>query len=234
MWFISGCVTKRTNVFILLWQSLQDALHKQDNSEKMWSFNRQRDASKIEIKEIQWQGPFSWTGYENQNNLDQIPDIEGVYLWTFQYNDGFLVYAAGVTNSTKKRFKSHTKNYKSGNYTVLDVSSAEKGEREEIWHGWKYAKTHQEEFNKRKEEILRAVDEQLKSFRIFVAQISDKRTRERFEAAIMHNIYYCKEPWSELADRGMFLKERYNAEMPIETKNMSSYKIYGLPETLEI
>lgn len=30
----------------------------------MWSFNRLKDASKIEVKEMEWQGPFSWVGYE--------------------------------------------------------------------------------------------------------------------------------------------------------------------------
>jgi hypothetical protein len=200
----------------------------------MWSFNRVRDTSKNEPLEIIWQGPFSWTGYESENKLDKLPDMAGVYLWTFQYNDGYLIYAAGITNSTKKRFRSHTLEYKSGNYTVLDVNAALEGVREEIWHGWKYAKTHEEEYIERKEEILKAVTEQLKYFRVFVAQISDKRTRERLEAAIMHNIYYCKEPWAELADRGMFLKGRYNAEMPLEAKSKSNFKIYGLPESLEI
>jgi len=42
----------------------------------MWSFNRQIDASEIKREDIQWQGPFSWPGYEKQNNLDRIPDIE--------------------------------------------------------------------------------------------------------------------------------------------------------------
>jgi len=116
----------------------------------------------------------------------------------------------------------------------MDVNAAEKGERYEIWHGWNYAKEHQEEFILRKTEILEAVDEQLKSFRIFVAKVSDKRVRARLEAAIMHNIYYCKEPWAELADRGMFLNGRYNCEMPIEVKNISNFIIYGLPDTLEI
>ena len=200
----------------------------------MWCFNRLRDASKIKIEDIQWQGPFAWPGYESQNNLDTMPDIEGLYLFTFKYNDGFLIYAVGVTNSTKKRLRRHSLEYKKGNYTVLDICAAEKGERQEIWHGWSYARTHQEEFNERKEEIVKAINNQLKSFRVFVAQVSDKRTRERFEAAIMHNIYYCKEPWAELADRGMFLNGRYNTEMPLEINNISNYKIYGLPQKLEI
>ncbi|MBK8506073.1 MAG: hypothetical protein IPL46_30080 [Saprospiraceae bacterium] len=133
------------------------------------------DTSKIEVREIEWQGPFSWTGYVNQNCLDEIPDTEGIYLWTFQYKDGYLVYCTGITKSTQKRFRQHTLEYKSGNYTVFDISKAEQGKRVEIWHGWSYARTHREEFNERKEEILNSVEVQLKSFRIFVAQVPEKR-----------------------------------------------------------
>lgn len=59
----------------------------------------------------------------------------------------------------------------------------------------------------------------LEAFRIFVAEVSGNRKRQRIEAAIMHYIYTSKEPWSEVADRGMALKERYNYEMPIQTIN---------------
>ncbi len=49
----------------------------------------------------------------------------------------------------------------------------------------------------------------------------------------MNYIYNIKEPWSDLADRGMFLRGRYNSEMPIKILN-SSRVIYGLPRELEI
>ncbi|MDF7820727.1 hypothetical protein P1X15_24105 [Runella sp. MFBS21] len=195
---------------------------------------QQTDISKIEVREIEWQGPFSWTGYENHNNLDTIPETEGIYLWTFEYKDGYLVYCAGITKSTKKRFRQHTLGYKSGNYTVFNINEAEQGRRVEIWHGWSYARTHREEFNERKDEILSAVEEQLKSFRVFVAQIPEKRERARFEAAIMNSIYGSTEPWAELADRGMALSKRRKDEMPIFIKNINGIKFYGLPKTLEI
>ena len=102
----------------------------------MWSFNRLIDSSRIRIEDIQWQGPFSCPGYENKNGLDEVPDIEGVYLFTFKYNDGYLIYGAGHTNSTKRRLKTHVRKYKKGEYTVLDVNSAGNGIRQEIWHGW--------------------------------------------------------------------------------------------------
>lgn len=195
---------------------------------------QQPDTLKMEIRNIEWLGPFSWTGYESQNNFEKIPDIEGIYLWTFRYEDGYLIYCAGITKSTRKRFRQHTLEYKSGNYTVFDVIDAEKGKRTEIWHGWSYARTHQEEFAERREEILSAVEEQLTSFRVFVAQIPNKRERARFESAIMNNIYCSNEPWAELADRGMALSKRRKDELPIVIKNISNVKFYGLPKTLVI
>ncbi|MDA9069738.1 hypothetical protein N9K07_03180 [Arenitalea sp.] len=192
------------------------------------------ETSNIEIEEIEWTGPFSWVGYEKQNNLDKLPDIDGIYLWTFQFKDGYLVYCAGITKSTKTRFRQHTLEYKSGNYTVFNVDEAENGKRIEIWHGWSYAREHRDEFNDRKEEILNAVEGQLKSYKVFVAKVPDKRIRARFESAIMHNIYSSNEPWAELADRGMHLSKRKKDEVPIKFKNLSDYKIYGLPEILEI
>ena len=199
----------------------------------MWSFNRLTDSSKIKKEDIIWNGPYSFPGFEEINGFDTIPDVEGVYLFTFKYKDGFLLYGAGITNSTRTRILAHRRKYKTGNYTILDVKSAEDGLRKEIWHGWQYAKENQQEFIEKKETILKGVENQLCSFRVFIAEVTDKRKRARIEASIMNYIYNSKEHWSELADRGMALKERYNSEMPIEAKNISFNKIYGLTEILE-
>jgi len=200
----------------------------------MWCFNREIDSDKINEETIIWKGPYSWPKYENDDKQKKMINTEGVYLWTFKYKNGFLIYSAGVTNSTKRRFTTHTREYKKGNYTILDIDAIQKEQRKEIWHGWQYAKANQDEFKNRKEIILNAVNEQLKAFQIFIAEVSDKRKRERIEAEIMYSIYQSKENWSEIADRGMHLKNRYNYEMPVKIKNQSEYKIYGLKEYLEI
>jgi hypothetical protein len=200
----------------------------------MWSFNRISDASKITTEEIKWIGPFSLPGYETRNGLEPTPNVEGVYLFSLVYKDGLILSGIGITNSTRRRLKTHIREYGKGNYTVLDVKAAEKGIRSEIWHGWQYAKAHQGEFKKRQGVILKAIDDKLSAFKLFIAEVTDKRKRERIEAAVVQNLYVSKEPWADLIDRGMFLKERYNFEMPIETKNTAVQKIYGLPEFLEI
>jgi hypothetical protein len=200
----------------------------------IWSFNRLRDQLKITCQDLTWEGPFSWPKFESINKLPKIPNSEGIYLFTFEYKDGYVISGVGITNSTKTRISAHNRKFRKGDYTILNPEAAKKGEREEIWHGWNYAKTHKEEFIDNKTRILQALENQLGEMRIFIAKQKDKRLRERIEAAIMHNIYVSKEPWSEIADRGMFLKERYNSEMPINTVNIHSKTIYGLPEELEI
>ncbi len=199
-----------------------------------WSFNRVRDASLIKTEDICWQGPFSWVGYEKENDLETIPDISGVYLFTFEYKDGYILRSAGITNSMKRRFSQHTREYKKGNYTVLDVEYAKKGIREEIWHGWQYAKSHREEFLENKDIILKYVEKELKAYRLFIGNINDKRKRERIEFSIMLNIYSSKEPWADLVDKGMALKGRYNNEIPIKVNNCCSHNLYGFPDVMEI
>jgi hypothetical protein len=180
-----------------------------------------------------WQGPFSWPKY-GKDPSDVIPNICGVYLFTFKYRDGYLVYAAGITKSMKTRFSQHTREYKQGNYNVLDTEYAQNGLRKEIWHGWQYAKTHKQEFIERKEIILQAVDKQLSAFKIFVTEVLDLRIRERIECAIMQNIYASSESWAELADRGMCLRGRHHNELAITLISKCTESIYGLPNDLEI
>lgn len=201
---------------------------------KFWSFTRSRDIDLIKTEEITWEGPFSWNRFEQINRLKPIPDIAGIYLFTFEYSDGYILRSAGVTSSTKRRFAEHTREFMNGKYTVLEVESAQIGQRKEIWHGWEYAKGHRDEFIEHRDFILKFVEKELAAYRLFVAQVGDKRKRERIEFAIMHNIYASKEPWADLVDGAVALRGRENKEVPIEIKNICPYKIYGLSEILEV
>jgi hypothetical protein len=201
----------------------------------MWCFNRDIDSNKIETESLVWKGPFSWPGYSDK--IPAIPDVRGVYLFTFMYKDGFVLYSVGITNSTKKRISQHTSSYKRGKYNVLDVACAMKGERREIWHGWSYAQEHKEEYIRDRDTILRAVNDQLSAYRLFVLEVIDVRKRERIEAAIIKNLSLSKESWAGVADRGMHFTDRSTSEMPINLRSIfqdNHTKIYGLPELLEI
>lgn len=199
-----------------------------------WSFNRFRDVSLIKTEDIVWQGPFSWPGFDPINSLIPVPDIAGVYLLTFEYKDGYILRGAGHTNSMKRRFSQHKRECMAGRYTVLDVKSANRGERKEIWHGWGYAKTHQDEFLRHKDYILQSVEKELASYNLFITEVADRPKRERIEFAVMQSAYLSKEAWSDLVDGQMALRGRGNYEIPIEARNICHCKIYGIPEMFEI
>ena len=199
-----------------------------------WSFNRSRDSHLIQTEEFLWEGPYSWYGFQESNKLNETPDVSGVYLFTFEYKDGFILRHAGITSSMRKRFSQHRRYYFTGKYTILDVPSARNGERLELWHGWEYEKTHQEELLANADLIKKLAVEELTHYKIFVTQIFDKRKRERLEFSIIHHAYASKEAWGDLVDRGMSLRGRFNYEMPIKAENSCNYRIYGLPKEIEI
>jgi hypothetical protein len=186
--------------------------------------------------EATWTGPYGWPGFERENNLSPIPNIPGVYLQTFEYQDGYLIYAAGLTRRpVPRRFRDHTYNYMNGEYTVLDIAAAQQGIRKEIWHGWGYARKHRAEFEERKLIILDAVHRQLAGFRIFVTDIGiEPRMLERLEASIMNNLYQQPPPICDIPDRGMQLAPRLDSENPIVVNNNCSATIHGLTAILEI
>ncbi len=190
----------------------------------------------LPIIEANWKGPFSWPKFEGRNQLDPIPPISGVYLQTFEYQSGYLIYAAGLTRrSVPERFEEHTRKYMNGEYNVLDIDAVQQGIRQEIWHGWGYAREHREEFKEREVVILDAVCKQLAGFRIFVADIGDQpRILERLEAAIMEHLYQQLSPVCDIPDRGMHLAARWDSEKSIVVKNYCVTNIYGLPGLLEI
>ena len=186
--------------------------------------------------QITWNGPFAWPTFEGQTGLQSIPKLSGLYLQTFEYKSGYIIYAAGLTRRpVPARFKEHTQKYMNGEYNVLDINAAQQGIRKEIWHGWGYAKKHRDEFDERKLEILDAVQKQLEGFRIFVGNVGEEpRILERLEASIMENLYRQPSPFCDIPDKGMFLSQRWDSEDPVFIESNCIVNIHGLPSRFEI
>lgn len=186
--------------------------------------------------DLPWQGPYSWPGYEKETGLPPIPKIPGVYLQTFYYRGGYLIYAAGITRRMiPVRLKEHNRKYNNGEYNVFNMDYLKDGIRKEIWHGWGYAREHRDEFDDNKEIILEAVKEQLACFRIFIANPgTERRVLERIEAAIMNNLYLQELPICDIPDKGMYLAPKFDNELPITVFNHCEQELLGLPECLEI
>ena len=183
-----------------------------------------------------WNGPYSWPAFEDQTGLRPIPKLSGLYLQTFEYRSGYMIYAAGLTRRpVPARFKEHTRKYMNGEYNVLDINAAQQGIRKEIWHGWDYAKEHRDEFDERKLEIIDAVQKELDGFRIFVADVGEEpRILERLEASIMENLYRQPSPFCDIPDKGMCLSPRLDSEDPVVFESNCSVSIHALPQRLEI
>ena len=186
--------------------------------------------------QITWNGPYAWPTFEGQTGLQSIPKLSGLYLQTFEYKSGYIIYAAGLTRRpVPARFKEHTQKYMNGEYNVLDINAAQQGIRKEIWHGWGYAKEHRDEFDERKIEIIDAVQKELEGFRIFVADVGEEpRILERLEASIMENLYRQPSPFCDIPDKGMFLSQRWDSEDPVFIESNCIVNIHGLPSRFEI
>ena len=192
---------------------------------------------KIATIDCKWGGPFGWPKMEGE--LPRIPAHGGVYLFTVEYQKGYLIYAAGLTSRPMpERFSEHTREYLNGVYNVLDIAAMKAGGRKQLWHGFWMGhrpRTRVAEFKRREKSIQAAARRQLAGFRIFVADVSPrKRILERLEAAIMHGLEKQPEPFCELPDKGMRLIPRRKGEMPVIVKNQCSSRLYGLPDCLEI
>ena len=183
-----------------------------------------------------WSGPSAWPGFEPQGGPASLPSHSGVYLWTFEYQDGYLIYAAGLTRRLfGQRFREHTRLYLSGGYTVLDVAQLKSGVRSEIWHGWGWNAVKRAEFSERRSEIEEAARRQLAAFRIFVTEVDPQgRVSERLEAAIMNNLYVAPSPFCDVPDKGMMLASKRDSEEPISVWNACECKLHGLPERMSI
>jgi hypothetical protein len=61
---------------------------------------------------ITWSGPHAWPGFERHARPVPLPSYSGIYLCTFEYRDGYLIYSVGLTRRLfRQRFQEHTRLY---------------------------------------------------------------------------------------------------------------------------
>lgn len=180
---------------------------------------------------LQVLGPFGWPKLEH--GLPELPEMAGVYLMTFRYQDGFLPYGVGITRRLiVKRFKEHTRLYNKGEYNILNVNCAQHGVREVVWKGWGWTPEKRADFELRKTEITRTAMHQMSSTCLFIIDTGrEARIPERIEAAIA-NHYYSKE--EILFDRGMLRMPRWQSEEHLQAQLKCNSLLVGLPTQLEI
>jgi hypothetical protein len=185
---------------------------------------------------VHWTRPYAWPAFETETGLAAIPKHPGIYLWTAEYREGYIIYAAGITRRPlPTRFREHTQKYINGDYTILDMPAMSRGVREEIWQGWGWTPEKRRDYEERKDDLVAAARRQLTAFRVFVADVeTTPRVLERLEAAIMNTLYVEQAPYCEVPDRGMMLAPRWESEEPITARFQGEVKLFGLPTVIEI
>ena len=73
-------------------------------------------ASAVMEMRASWLGLYSWPSFEKENELPELPALAGVYLFTIEYADGYLIYAAGITSDF-----ANASNNTQGNISPADI-----------------------------------------------------------------------------------------------------------------
>lgn len=188
------------------------------------------------IMEILWTGPYSWPKYESESGLPSVPKHPGLYLQTFEFQDGYLISAAGLTRRPiPTRLREHTTKFISGDYTIMDMIALKEGIRKEVWHGWGWSPEKRTDFEKRKLIILSATRKQLAAYRMFVANVDSRpRILERLEASIWNMLYKLPNPLCDIPDRGVMISPRWETKTPIIVKSRCKAILHGLQASFHI
>ena len=187
---------------------------------------------------LDWQGPFTYARSDSNSFLgSSAANKPGVYLWTFEYRDGYLIYIPGYTmTSFTSRLSAYRNLFRAGKYTILDGLSAQRGTRNEIWHGlnWDKRPGRKEEFLSNRVYYEGAADKMMGTMRIFLAPLPPEgRVPARAEAAIINILYSSVGPVHDLPDTNMQRSPRRPTETPFMGHSNAHVILHGLPEHFE-
>jgi hypothetical protein len=188
--------------------------------------------------EMEFHGPYKWYG---SNSIFLQPESEkfGIYLWAVPIEDNYLVYYVGETGvSFADRILDHTRNYLNGLYRVYEPTSFVKGEKTLVWEGmwkkelgnptWRMAL-----FLGRYQELCKVIYDFHGALKIFLVPFeSEKRIRQRIEAAISKTLLNQPEVVGEFQDKDIKYVGRRPDEEPIQVTIKSGEKVIGLPKEL--
>jgi len=191
-----------------------------------------------EILTMHWSGPHRWPKGGRQPREEAL-EQGGVYVFSVEHPQGYLVYCAGHTQHFRKRFRQHDRCYWNGTYSIFDHSAFAAGKRVKVWPGFWFRK-HQplqllEDYEARKAEILAATKRWLDGYRVFVAPIdAGKRIRQRIESALMQAFMEAEPPACDMPDQGMSLSSRWPWEEPLAVEKRYHNRILGMPAKMVI
>jgi len=187
---------------------------------------------------VAFEGPFSWPGVPGAPSVFDV-DVRrkpGIYLWTVERSDGFLVYYVGETGrSFDVRMFEHYKEHAAGAYHLYSPVEFAKGEKVPLWPG-RYDSRDRRTARECVEQYARlapAIFELTHIYRFFLAPVAcDERPRRRIEASIWATLKAAPGLAGSFQDDGIRYHPRRDDEPPITCSIECPASLIGLPSSV--
>ena len=164
-------------------------------------------------------------------------ELNGLYFFTFKYNNEYLIEYVGITTRTYDiRFFEHVREFLSGGYKIYDLEMLLKGELLLIWNG-RFGKKKDgiSQFLDNYKEMASNVHSQLQAYKIFIAPMTGDRILERIEGAIYEQLKISFDKRVRgFIDKEVRYKAKKKSENPIYIDLESEATLLGLPDMLEV
>ena len=183
---------------------------------------------KLFILDFSW--PYSWCGRTAVPCVfeAEISRKMGIYLWTVHMDGSELIYYVGETGRDfGTRMLEHFREHCSGGYHIYTPPEFRRGVKIPLW-------TTIGEFLERASELWPAIVELAGVYRFFCAPLeSDRRTRERIEAAIARHLQAQEGLVGGFQDNGIRYRGRIATELPIPVEIRCCGRFHGLQAALQ-
>jgi hypothetical protein len=165
------------------------------------------------------------------------PDAHGLYLWTVPQHDGKqMVYYVGETGrSFGTRMEEHLKEHLAGFYHLYDPDPFRTGTKKVVWEGhWDVDERRSvDEIVGNYPRLCETISRLTVLYRFFLASFdSEKRVRQRIEAAIALHLYSQAGIVGTFQDKGIRYFPRTEEEEPIRVKVDCPPFLLGMPNQI--
>ena len=191
-----------------------------------------------DVVSLEFFGPFKLCGAKEKLLFDQeVAQFAGVYLWTVQFRDGFLINYVGETGTSfYRRMKDHMIQCMGGNYRICDTEQLLEGRKTVLWNGmWRKGTRDLAPMfvDEKYVELAPRIRDYLRVLDILVAPFeTDRRTRRRIEGAIAFSLREQDDPTGSFISEDVRYFGKKQNETPLQVSIISSTKLLGLDHQL--
>jgi hypothetical protein len=188
---------------------------------------------------LEFSGAFSWLSSDPATSIFEAPAARaaGIYLWTVDTPDGYLIYYVGETGvAFRQRLHQHLSQQLAGMYHIYEPGLFAVGQKHALWRGM-YGRDRESglaAFVEYLPTLAPALVDFVRLMRFHLAPLTcHMRLRRRIEAALARHLSSQPGLVGSFQDMGIRYLPRRAGEEPIQVRCQSSVMLLGLPSHLE-